>query len=72
MKRSFFLTAVLLTSLLGKADAQQTIAPTVSSIPVIWDTNTTVANGTIPILLPPWKGGGRVIYGDDQYWRNPG
>lgn len=31
-----------------------------ASIPVEWDSNTTVANGTIPVLLPAWAGGGTI------------
>ncbi len=38
----------------------QGVAPLVSSISVVWDSNTTVANGTIPILNPRWVGGGTI------------
>lgn len=32
----------------------------VSSVPVSWDSNTTVANATIPIINPQWTGGGTI------------
>lgn len=31
-----------------------------AAIPVSWDSNTTVANGTVPIALPPWSSGGTI------------
>jgi len=61
MKLLTTLLALLWIGLVAEAEAQQTIAPTVSAIPIIWDTNTTVANGTVPLLLPPWNGGGKII-----------
>jgi len=60
MKRFILPLAALLICLTTGAETQ-TIAPNVSAIPVIWDTNTTVANGTIPLVVSPWHDGGKVI-----------
>lgn len=49
-------------ALLGAPAAARagTVPPTLSSIAVSWDSNTTVANGTIPLLVPAWVGGGTI------------
>jgi hypothetical protein len=52
---------LLLCLLLGPAAADaQGVSRPVSSISVVWDSNTTVANGTIPIINPQWVGGGTI------------
>jgi len=38
-----------------------TVAPTVQVISVSWDSNTTVANATIPLLIPQWINGGSIL-----------
>lgn len=42
------------------AASAQTATRPVSPISVVWDSNTTVVNGTIPLILPPWLGGGTI------------
>jgi hypothetical protein len=39
----------------------QTPAQPLSAIVVSWDSNTGVANGTIPLLLPVFVGGGTIV-----------
>jgi hypothetical protein len=41
--------------------AAQGPAQVIAAIPVSWDSNTTVANGTIPLLNPQWAGGGTIV-----------
>lgn len=55
MKKLALLAALTATSALAG-----TIAPTVQTLGVVWDSNTTVAAATVPLLLPPWSSG-RVI-----------
>jgi hypothetical protein len=38
----------------------QTATRPVSPIAVVWDSNTTVVNGTVPLIVPPWVGGGTI------------
>jgi hypothetical protein len=54
-----FLLALLLALLTASAWAQGP-AQVIVAVPVVWDSNTTVANATIPILNPTWAGGGTV------------
>ena len=51
----------LLVALWSVGAPAQTVAPIVSSVAVVWDSNTTVANAVIPLLLPQWAGGGRIV-----------
>jgi hypothetical protein len=36
------------------------VSTMISHIPVVWDSVTTVANATIPLLNPQWAGGGTI------------
>jgi hypothetical protein len=59
------------TGVVGVSGATGATGPnsTVTSIiPASWDSNTTVINATIPLMLPPWAGGGTVV--SARYYTN--
>jgi hypothetical protein len=58
--RKFFLALIALALALIASVEAQTPSQPVSSIPVSWPSTATVANGTIPLLLPAWVGGGTI------------
>lgn len=43
-----------------------------AAVPVVWDSNTTVANATIPIILPPWVTAGGTITAVKYYTNGSG
>lgn len=61
MKRlPVFLLGMLFGLALPQAWSSNGPAQVLAPFVVVWDSNTTVANATIPILNPQWAGGGKI------------
>lgn len=58
MKRFIPWVALILLLSIGAPRSQNALP--VSAIAYSWDSNTTVANATIPLLNPKWAGGGTI------------
>ena len=58
MRRLFPWIALFLLLLIGAPRSQNALP--VGAIAYSWDSNTTVANATIPLLNPAWAGGGTI------------
>lgn len=58
MRRLFPWVALFLLLLIGAPRSQNALP--VGAIAYSWDSNTTVANGTIPLINPQWAGGGTI------------
>jgi hypothetical protein len=56
----FHVESTTVVEVFGQTVNSGTSVNTTTPVPVVWDSNTTVAAGTVPILNPLWVGGGTI------------